>query len=56
MFVFAHGSGGEKSKEKRKQFWNNVPNFVPSFWRNDNVLVLGDLNEIVGGEEVAGIV
>ena len=48
VFISAYGPGSEKNEEVIEEFWNELSKCVGSFGRNESVVVLGDLNAIVG--------
>ena len=56
MFISAYGPGSEKSEVEIEEFWDELSECVGSFGRNESVVVLGDLNAIVGNEGIEGIV
>ena len=56
VFVSAYGPGSEKTEEERERFWSELSECVASLGRNNNVVVLGDLNARVGDVELEGVV
>ena len=47
VFISACGLGSEKSEEEIEEFWSELSECIGSFSRNESVVVLGNLNEIV---------
>ncbi len=54
VFVSVYGPGTQIKEEKREEFWVDLNECVESFSVNVNIILLGDLNAIVGDEHVVG--
>ena len=56
MFISVYLPGSERSEEEIEEFWNDLSECGRSLGRNESVVVLRDLNAIVGNEMICGIV
>ena len=56
VFVSVYGPGKDREEEEMQDFWTDVGECIQGFDRNENVVVLGDMNARVGGVAIPGIV
>ena len=56
VFVSVYGPGKEREKEEMEDFWVDVGECIQGFDRNENVVVLGDMNARVGCVAIPGII
>ena len=56
VFVSVYGPGKDRENKEMQEFWIDVEECINGFDRNENVVVLGDMNARVGSVAIPGII
>ena len=56
VVVGVYAPGMERTEDEREKFWEELNECVSQFGRNENVVIMGDMNAKVGDQEREGVV